>query len=333
MRRTSCAWFHLRAPVTDIIRVLRPGPRTSVQDRGRRGYQHLGFGVAGSVDERCSILANHLVGNDTDAAVLEATVQGPRLLFAARTQISVVGCETEVTLNGAKIDCNRTLAVEAGDVVDVMRTGGARAYVGIRGGVLTPPVLNSRSTDLVGGVGGCSGRALLKGDELEVSGSQLEPVAPRSIHPAWVPERHASVEARCVLGPEPELFTDTDLRVLTTSVFVVNATSSGMGLRLDGPVMGSPAQILSEGQPAGSVQVPPSGQPIVLLAGRQSLGGYAKVAVVGRPDLAKLAQALPGSTVTFRLVSLEDSVAMTRRWLRELADPACSTILYAVHSS
>jgi biotin-dependent carboxylase-like uncharacterized protein len=316
-----------------MIRVLRPGPRTSVQDRGRHGYQHLGFGVAGSVDERCSMLANHLVGNDTDAAVLEATVQGPRLLFSARTQVSVVGCDAEVRLNGATVECNRTLTVEAGDVVDVVRTGGARAYVGIQGGVQTPRVLNSRSTDLVGGVGGCSGRALLKGDELGVSGSRMEPVAPRTIHPAWVPERHDSVEARCVLGPEPELFTDTDLRVLTTSVFVVNSTSDRMGLRLDGPAVGSPAPILSEGQAAGSVQIPPSGQPIVLLAGRQSLGGYAKVAVVGRPDLSKLAQALPGSTVTFRLVSLEDSIGITRRWLRELADPACSTIPYAVETS
>ena len=133
---------------------------------------------------------------------------------------------------------------------------------------------------------------------------------------------------RCILGPEAELFTDEGLHALVTSPFTVNASSDGMGLRLDGAAIASPPQILSEGQPAGSVQIPPGGQPIVLLAGRQTLGGYAKIAVVARPDLSKLAQLIPGDVVTFTMVSLRESVDLTRRWLSKLFDPSYSTILY-----
>jgi allophanate hydrolase subunit 2 len=130
------------------------------------------------------------------------------------------------------------------------------------------------------------------------------------------------------LGPEAELFTEQALHTLVNSSFVVNAASDGMGLRLDGPPVAYPPQILSEGQAAGSVQIPPSGQPIVLLAGRQTLGGYAKIAVVGRPDLSKLSQAIPGDVVTLSMVSLQESVGLTRQWLSKLLDPSLSTIPY-----
>ncbi len=271
------------------------------------------------------MLANHLVGNDTRSAVLEATLQGPRLQFTAPAQVSVVGCGPEVRLNGVQERPNETFSVKAGDVVDIGRTGGARAYMAISGGIKTAPVLNSRSTDLVGGVGGYAGRSLKKGDELRVT--VRDSVAPRGIRPAWMPERSSSVEARCVLGPEAGMFPDSAMRLLLSASFVVNQASDGMGLRLDGPLIAFSQQILSEGQAAGSIQVPPGGQPIVLLAGRQTMGGYAKIAVVGRPDLSKLAQALPGDAITFGLLSLQDSIRLTRQWLDDLADPASSTIV------
>ena len=310
----------------DVIYIVRPGPRTTVQDAGRRGYQHMGFGVGGWIDESCAVLANHLVGNERGAAVLESTLSGPRVRFAAPGQISVVGCAPEVTLNGARVDPNCTVSVEAGDVLDVRRTGGARAYIGIRGGILTTPVLNSRSTDLIGGVGGHDGRALRPGDELRISA--LDPVARRGIHPSFLPQRRSSVQVRCILGPEADLFTVEALHTLVTSKFTVNAASDGMGLRLDGPPITSPPQILSEGQAAGSVQIPPGGQPIVLLAGRQTVGGYAKIAVVARPELSKLAQLIPGDVVSFTMVSLQESVDLTRRWLSQLFDPSRSTVIY-----
>lgn len=308
----------------DVIRVLRPGPRTTVQDSGRHGYQHLGFGVSGSIDERCAMLANHLVGNDTGSAVLESTLQGPRLQFTAPAQVSIVGCTPDVRLNGVEGSPNESLDVKAGDVIDVGRTGGARAYIAIRGGIQTAPVLNSRSTDLVGGVGGYAGRSLRKGDELRFA--VVDSIAPRGIHPSWLPERPSSIQARCILGPEADVFPSSAMGLLLSASFEVNQASDGMGLRLDGPSMASPPQILSEGQAAGSIQVPPGGQPIVLLAGRQTVGGYAKIAVVGRPDLSKLAQALPGDVITFSLLSLQDAIALTRQWLSDLTDPDCSTV-------
>jgi antagonist of KipI len=137
--------------------------------------------------------------------------------------------------------------------------------------------------------------------------------------------RRTSIEVRFVLGPEAELFTDREHEAFVTSSYVVHQDSNSLGLRLDGPEVASPPQILSEGQPAGSVQIPPGGQPIVLLPARQTLGGYAKIAVVVRPDLAMLAQALPGDVVTFTRMDFEDATALTRQWLGELTSATAVT--------
>lgn len=305
------------------VRVLRSGPRTTVQDGGRHGYQHIGFGVAGASDERCARLANHLVGNGPDAAILESTIQGPRLQFTGSAQLSVVGCDPAITVNGVVTDGNCTLTLAPGDVVDVARTGGARAYIGIRGGVSVPLALNSRSTDLVAGFGGHHGRPIQQGDEFDIA--LADPIRRRGIREPWRPVRRVSIEVRCVLGPEAELFTDREHEVFITSPYLVHHDFNSMGLRLDGSVVASPRHILSEGQPAGSVQIPPGGQPIVLLPARQTLGGYPKIAVVVRPDLSMLAQALPGDTVNFTRIEIENATALTRRWLRDLTTAATVT--------
>ena len=309
--------------MVDTVRVLRSGPRTTVQDRGRRGFQHIGFGVAGASDERCARLANHLVGNGPDAAVLESTIQGPRLRFTGPAQVSVVGCDPAITVNGVATDGNCTLTLAPGDVVDVPRTGGARAYIGIRGGVSVPLALNSRSTDVVAGFGGHHGRPIQHGDEFDIA--PADPIRRRGIREPWRPLRRTSIEVRFVMGPEAELFTHREHEAFVTSSYVVHQDSNSLGLRLDGPEVASPPQILSEGQPAGSVQIPPGGQPIVLLPARQTLGGYAKIAVVVRPDLAMLAQALPGDVVTFTRMDFEDATALTRQWLGELTSATAVT--------
>ena len=305
------------------VQVLHPGLLTSVQDAGRRGFQHLGFGVSGAADERCLALANHLVGNPIGAAVLEATVRGPRVRFGISCQIAVVGCQPAASLNGRPVSCNQTLGVQAGDVVEVSRTGGARAYVAISGGILVTSLLGSSSTDLIAGVGGYAGRALRVGDELPITAT--EPIHARKLRPHWVPKKARRLRVRCVRGPQADLVKRESLRTLLASRYVMRPESDRMGIRLEGPRIPPPPEILSEGQPAGSVQILPSGQLIILMPGRQTVGGYAKVAVVGRKDLSGLSQLLPGAEIAFQMISLDASLSITRPWLNGLADVVATT--------
>ena len=310
--------------MADAIEVLRPGARTSVQDLGRFGYQHLGFGVSGAADQRSLVLANQLVGNDVGAAVVEATVQGPRLRFPIQCQVAIVGCEPIATVNGEAVRTNQTILLMAGDILDIPRTGAARAYLAVAGGILVAPVLGSRSTDLVGGIGGVDGRSLRAGDLLPIA--QCPPLRPRTIQSQWIPKKRSSLVARAVAGPQAEMFSSDSMAGLFGSRFVVQVASDSMGLRLDGPTLDPPSQILSEGQPAGSVEIPPSGLPIVLLAGRQTVGGYAKAAVVSRVDLPDLGQLMPGDSIDFELVGLDQAVDAGRRWVDALFDPSQTVI-------
>jgi antagonist of KipI len=310
--------------MTDAIEVLWPGARTSVQDLGRFGYQHLGFGVSGATDQRSLVLANQLVGNDIGAAAIEATVQGPRLRFPIQCQVAIVGCDPVAKVNGETVRVNQTILVMAGDILDILRTGAARAYVAVAGGILVTPVLGSRSTDLVGGIGGVEGRSLQTGDLLPVV--QSPPLRPRSIQSQWIPRRRLSIIARAVVGPQADMFRSDSMASLFSAQFVVQPASDSMGLRLDGPALHPPSQILSEGQPAGSVEIPPSGLPIVLLAGRQTVGGYAKVAVVSRVDLPDLGQLMPGDSIGFQLVGLDQAVEVGQRWMDALIDPSQTVV-------
>lgn len=306
--------------MTDAIEVLRPGARTAVQDLGRFGYQHLGFGASGAADQRSLVLANQLVGNDVRAAAIEATVQGPRLRFPIQCQVAIVGCDPIATVNGEAVRTNQTILVMAGDILDLPRTGAARAYIAVAGGILVTPILGSRSTDLVGGIGGVDGRSLRAGDLLPIA--QRLPLRPWTLQPRWMPRKRSDLIARAVAGPQADMFSADSMAGLFGSRFVVQPASDSMGLRLDGPALQPPSQILSEGQPAGSVEIPPSGLPIVLLPGRQTVGGYAKAAVVSRVDLPDLGQLMPGDSISFELVGLDQAVEAGRQWMDELFDPS-----------
>ena len=303
-----------------VIEVLRPGARTTIQDMGRFGYQHLGFGVSGAADLRSMVLANHLVGNETGAAVIEATLIGPRLRFSAGCQAAVVGCNPIATVNGQPRLGNQTIPLMPGDILEIPRTGAARAYVAVSGGILVTPVLGSRSTDLVGGIGGLEGRSLRTGDTLTFAARLVVP--PRALHPRWVPKKTSGLMVHAIAGPQAAMFNGDSMQILFSSEFVVQPASNSMGLRLKGPALHPPGQILSEGQPAGAVQVPPSGQPIVLLGGRQTVGGYAKVAVVCRADLPELGQLVPGDSMHFEHVSVDWAIEAGRRWMDALLDPS-----------
>ncbi len=300
-----------------IIRVIEGGLLTTVQDLGRPGYQALGISPAGAADEYAFRLANWAAGNPPEAAGLEITLVGPRLLFTSDTMLALTGADLGPVLDGqplpmwgaARVRGGSTLAFAGGP-------RGCRAYLAVAGGIDVPPVLGSRSTDLLGRFGGLDGRPLRAGDELPL-GHALPGVQPRVIPPELIPFYPEETEARVVLGPQEDRFTSEGLRTFLGSPYRVTPQSDRVGLRLEGPAIRhrGKADIVSDGMPAGAVQVPQDGRPLVVLANRQTVGGYPKIATVASADLWRLAQLRPGNRVSFRAVTPEEAHRLAiRHW-------------------
>ncbi|WED66727.1 5-oxoprolinase subunit PxpB [Synoicihabitans lomoniglobus] len=288
------------------IEVLLAGVQTTVQDRGRPGFQSLGVTEGGAVDRRALRLANALVGNAPDAAVLEWPLRGPQLFFRDRRLVAVTGAIA------VGVPFCRPFIVDAGEVLDLSQVPtGCRGIVAISGGVEVPVVMGSRSTHLNGQFGGFRGRALRKGDVLALGATRVV-----GAKPGWMVSPSLSrpvtgdvAKVRVVRGPEEDLFDTRNWERLVDGTYVVSAHSDRMGMRLDGPqVRAHTATELTSGPvAAGTVQMPPDGQPIVLLADRQSLGGYPRIAGVITVDLPVVAQVPPGSALQFTEVSLAEA--------------------------
>ncbi len=316
------------------IRVLSAGLHDTVQDRGRFGYQALGFSPAGAMDRRSAAIANLLLGNPVQAAVLECAFEGPRLLFERPAVVCLAGASTEARLDGVPLEPYAARAVEAGQTVEVGRAvTGAYAYLAVAGGVDVPSAMGSRSTSAVCGLGGLEGRALREGDVLP-----LAPDAPGTL-PGLAARRLASHDAyfgrgRAAQGAgerpvwvrvvanagEARLGADW-LRAFYGTAFRVTARSDRMGVRLAPCVPLPPvaqADLVSEGVALGTVQVPAGGEPIVVMADHQTTGGYAKAGVVAGIDLPRLAQCRPGRTVRFERVSVEEAQRLARQEARFL---------------
>lgn len=300
------------------LRVDRPGPLTTVQDLGRFGHQADGVPPSGAADGFSLRLANRLVANDLGAAGLEVTVLGPELTALTDTAAAVCGADLGPAVDGRPVETGTAFRLGAGQTLRFRGPRrGCRAYVAVAGGITVPMVLGSRSTDLLGGFGGFRGRALRAGDVLPIG----EPAAPpadlegRRLPPGLWDPPEGDVEVRFIPGPQDDWF---DLDQFTGTTYGVSSRSDRMGLRLEGAPLGVPDRSLpSEGTPLGTVQVPPDGAPIVLLAGRQTLGGYPKPGVVATPDAYRLAQLLPGAgRVRFRAVGL----AAAHRYLAEMEE-------------
>ena len=266
-----------------MIVVRRPGPLTTVQDLGRLGLAHLGVPRAGAVDERSLRRANALVGNPPEAAALEATLVGPELEVRAPVRLAVVGVNRSEVIDAA-----------AGDVVAVGSVrAGVRVYVAVTGGFGVAPVLGSRSTDTLSGLGPAVVQA---GDVLPVgrlTGPAEEP--PEMLVGVRDPVLHMQ------FGPRNDWFTDEALVLLQTALWRVTPRSDRTGVRFDGPPLArwSDRELPSEGMLAGAVQVPPDGQPILFLSNGPTTGGYPVIAVVRAADLPLAAQLRPGAPVRF----------------------------------
>ena len=289
--------------------VEQAGLQTSVQDLGRAGYGSIGVSPSGAADAVSLRLANLLVGNPADAAALEQTLLGGSYLFPEGGVVALAGADFGAALNGQPLEMDMAHAVMPGGRVSLGKTrGGARCYLSIAGGVRVTSVLGSASTHLLSGLGGFKGRALQKGDVLEI-GAPTKRLLRRKLgakaRDAFQPRK----TLRVTEGPQFDWFPEVAQSVLLQSRFRVTEESDRMGLRLNGPpmAMGAGKEMISEGVSLGALQVTPVGQAIILFVEQQTAGGYPKIANVIGADLFCIGQLRPRDDIRFEWVTLEEA--------------------------
>lgn len=338
------------------VRVVSPGALTTVQDLGRVGYQKYGIPVSGAMDQFSCRIANILVGNREEEAVLEATYMGPELLFEDHTAIAVTGGSLQPKINGVEIPMYRRISVKKGDVLSFgTPLNGIRAYIAIAGSMSVPFVNGSKSTYLKSQIGGPEGRKLQRDDVLDfvcrsgdmcgcnANNSENDTRRGDEVRRSEVAETDAGADAVCfgavnsnaatsddvcsyagvdtlpaegiceirvVLGPQDDCFTEEGIRTLCSEEgYEITAESDRMGMKLSGvPIEHlKSADIVSDAAVIGAVQVPADGQPIILLADRQTTGGYTKIGVVIKEDVYRLAQMAPGTRIRFKVIGIEEA--------------------------
>jgi biotin-dependent carboxylase-like uncharacterized protein len=292
-----------------VIEVIEAGLLSSLQDRGRPGFAQLGIGRAGAADLPALQLANALVGNDPDACAIEFTLRGPRLRVDRAARIALTGAPLpRASCNGVPLPMWQTHLCSAGSVLEFgPMPAGCRSYLAIGGGIDVQPWLGSRSTDLNAGVGPWNGRALRAGDRLPLGVDEM-PAAPMSA-PRWSldprPWLDPSSPLRLLPATHRALLDDGSRTALATETFQVRADSNRVGTRLQGPALHlrAPLELVSEAVIAGVIQLPPGGQPIVLLNEHPVTGGYPRIAQLAAVDLPRLAQRRPGDMLRFAWVT------------------------------
>lgn len=296
-------------PAAGSIEVVSPGAQTTVQDFGRFGHESSGVSPGGVMDPHAMRLANLLVGNPEDAAVLEICLNGPVLRFHADAVIALAA------------DSGKPRKVSAGATVDFSKfAGGLRTCLAVAGGFDVPKILGSASTDLRGGFGGFAGRALAAGDLLGVGVLGTPPPAGHW-HVGRPAARVAGIELRFVRGAQADWFSKEARKRMTGAAFQLTPRSDRMGARLSGPPLdlAGSREMTSQPVACGSIQVPPDGQPIILTSARQTIGGYPQIGHVISVDLPLLARAWPGTAVRFREVEAEEAWALKQCRERDFA--------------
>ena len=291
-----------------FLRVIKPGLLTTIQDRGRFHYQKWGVPVAGAMDDYALRVGNLLVGNDVGECCLEITILGPEIEFFKPGVVALTGADLGAKLNDRHCKPWASFQVDKGAVLRFTgNRNGCRAYLAAAGGFKVSSVLESKATFLRASIGGMDGRALREGDELEIN----VPVKNYKFIGKALPVEYRNIPAypqtvRVVLGPQDDAFTQEGINTFLQSKYMVTHESDRMGCRLEGPKIQhhNGPDIISDGIAAGSIQVPGNGKPIVMMADRQTAGGYAKIATVITPDLWKLAQAKPGDYLRFTSFTL-----------------------------
>jgi KipI family sensor histidine kinase inhibitor len=295
------------------VTVVRPGLFTTIQDRGRWGHQASGVSVSGALDLLSHRLANLLVGNSLEAATLEVTLAGPELRVEQDTRLVITGADLQASVDGKAVSPGIPARCRAGGIVRFgERHAGARAYIGIEGGIDVAAVLGSRATHVGAALGGMDGRALLPGDRLPLgtaigSGGTL----PESVR---LPVPKGGVRLRVLAGPQDDFFPPSALALLERSRFLVTPQSNRMGYRLSGATLPrvSGREMISDATFVGAIQVPASGEPILLMSDRQTTGGYPQIATVITADLPLAGQLAPGDWVEFARCTREEAIAALR---------------------
>ncbi len=303
--------------MTNALRVIGPGPHTTVQDLGRTGYQDVGVPASGPLDRVSLRLANALAGNPPGAPVLELLLQGPTLeVMAESVRIALVGCSA-----GIEIRTGNARTVPAGESVrlargEVFRIGALRdsvcAYLALEGGIDVPMVLGSASTYVRGAFGGLDGRRLRKDDSVPLKLASVDVRAERTL--ARLHDLAFDQPIRVVLGPQTDYFTADALTTFLSSEYTVSPQADRMGYRLAGPVLAHAAgyDLVSDGVVTGAVQVPGSGLPIVLMADHQTIGGYPKIATVISADVPVVGRRRPGRPIRFVAVEVREAELLRR---------------------
>jgi antagonist of KipI len=301
------------------LKIITPGGFTTVQDKGRFGFQQMGVPVSGVLDSFAFETANLLVGNKASCAVLEITVMGPTLEIRKEMDIALTGAKMGMTLNGQGIEQWQSIRVKPGDLLTIaMIQQGCRAFLAVSGGIKVPRIMGSFATYVGGKIGGFKGRPLAKEDLLETHDAPLLK-QPRTLPGTMIPHYPSRTNIRVIPGPQDHYF-DMETPLFKTD-YMVTPKADRMGYRLQGEALAirenMPKSIVSEPAMPGSIQIPPDGQPIILLV-EQTVGGYAKIATVISTDLWKVAQTTPGDTLGFEKISLQTAHNLYRKEMEKI---------------
>jgi urea carboxylase len=292
------------------IKVITSGALTTVQDIGRYGYQKFGIPVAGVMDEYSYKIANYLVGNDENEAVLEMTFIGSNLEFLEDMVIAITGANLKPQINKKDISMWQSIQVKKGDVLSFAGVKeGIRTYVAFGGKINVPVVNGSKSTTIKSKLGGYNGRKLQKDDMLEIIISK-NATKNKKLDEKYIPKFNKEEKIRVVLGPQDDYFTEYGISTfLSKEGYSITAESDRMGVRLDGKAIEhkKTADIISDGAVIGSIQVPANGMPIILMADRQTTGGYTKIGTVIKEDICKIAQMGTNFKLFFEELTIQES--------------------------
>lgn len=304
-----------------IIKILKPGMYTTIQDLGRYNYQKSGMSVAGAMDQFSLRVANILVGNKDNEACLETTMFGLKVQFEGDARVAITGADLQPMINDKPIDMWSEVKVSDGDVLSFGASkSGCRSYIAVAHGIDVPVVMGSKSTYAKGKVGGFQGRVLKAGDDIKIGiGEENNFTGIVKLPTEFIPAYNKDNIVRVVMGPQDDCFTEDGINTFLDCRYEVTNEADRMGYRLSGPKIShkNGADIVSDGITMGSVQVPGHGAPIIMMADRQTTGGYTKIATVITPDLDIVGQLKPGDSVRFEAIDIEKAHKIYRKYMTD----------------
>ncbi|RXJ00254.1 biotin-dependent carboxyltransferase family protein [Anaerobacillus alkaliphilus] len=309
-----------------IFRIEKPGLLTTIQDLGRYGYQRYGVVVSGVMDQFAHRVGNLLVGNTEECATLEVTMMGPMITVLEDTVIAITGADLSATIDEQQVVLWKSFVVKKGQIISFGQPRrGVRAYIAAAGGFEGSDVLGSKATYIKAKMGGVAGRNLRKGDVLFCGDDEFRKLfSRRSINPELISHCYSSGPIRVILGPDENSFTKEGKATFFSGEYEITREIDRMGYRLSGPIIThqGKADIISDAITVGTIQVPASGQPIILFADRQTSGGYPRIGTVITVDIPRLVQQMSRTKISFVEISIEEAQQLLlkqERVMRSLA--------------